>query len=233
MNQSPRLLEAQHALTEEVAHLAQALGSPFRLQLLSHLSHNDYNVEQLALRIGQSVAATSAHLKVLRQANLVLNERDGRHVIYRLAAPEVVPVWLNLRRLSEVLSPRCRELINEHFESDTDFVSDLDEAGLWQVLHQEQDSFQLVDLRSQSEYERAHLPGAKSFPSTLLEERRHQLESMNSVLLYGRGPYCPAAVGATQLLATWRLEVKRLRFSLPEWAAAGYPCHSLLPWKRH
>lgn len=226
------LQEAHHALTEEVAHLAQALASPFRLQLIFHLSHNDYNVEQLALRIGQTVAATSAHLRVLRQANLVLGDKEGRHVTYRLAAPEVVPVWLQLRRLGEVLSPRCRELVNEFFEPNTDLVSELDEAELWKVLQQDQDSFRLLDLRSPNEYERAHLPGAQSFPSKVLPERRNQLNFEEPLLIYGRGPYCGAAVAATELLASWNLQVKRLRFSVPEWVASGFPCHSLQTWKR-
>src|SRR5215217_7541942 len=49
---------------------------------------------------GLSVANTSQHLQVLRQAGLVATRREGTSVHYRLAAPEVFELWRALRTLA-------------------------------------------------------------------------------------------------------------------------------------
>jgi DNA-binding transcriptional ArsR family regulator len=48
-----------------------------------------------------SVKLTSAHLKDLRLARLVDTERQGKHIIYRIASPEVPRFWVLLRTLAE------------------------------------------------------------------------------------------------------------------------------------
>lgn len=48
--------------------MGQALGNPQRLKMVSLLSHGEKTVERMATAVGQSLAATSAHLKVLRTA---------------------------------------------------------------------------------------------------------------------------------------------------------------------
>jgi DNA-binding transcriptional ArsR family regulator len=47
-----------------------------------------------------SVANTSRHLQVLKDAALVSSRRQGNRVLYRLAAPEVYEFWVTLRSLA-------------------------------------------------------------------------------------------------------------------------------------
>lgn len=64
-----------------------ALGDPVRLQILKILPteptcENACNVSKIAERIGLSQPATSHHLRILRQAGLIANEKKCRDMIY-------------------------------------------------------------------------------------------------------------------------------------------------------
>src|SRR5919205_2663961 len=80
-------------LYAEFATIGKALASPHRLELLDLLGQGERSVDQLAQEISQSLANTSAHLQVLRQARLVEADKRGLQVVYRLAAPEGVTFW--------------------------------------------------------------------------------------------------------------------------------------------
>jgi len=64
--------------------LFQALGDATRLELLRHLRRGERTVGELvdALRCPQP--KVSRHLKVLKEAGLVSDRRNGRHVTYAL-----------------------------------------------------------------------------------------------------------------------------------------------------
>src|ERR687884_42880 len=94
-------------LYAEFATLGKALANAHRLELLDLLGQGERSVDELAQELGQSLANTSAHLKVLRQARLVESDKRGLKVVYRLATPEVFELWRRLRdlgtaRLAEV-----------------------------------------------------------------------------------------------------------------------------------
>ncbi|WP_162051092.1 MULTISPECIES: helix-turn-helix transcriptional regulator [unclassified Lentimonas] len=64
-----------------------AIGDPVRLQILRILPteptcENACNVSKIAERIGLSQPATSHHLRILRQAGIIANEKKCRDMIY-------------------------------------------------------------------------------------------------------------------------------------------------------
>ena len=61
-----------------------ALGDPTRRAILEQLSEHPSAVGDLARRLPVSRPAVSQHLKVLKDAGLVRDERDGNRRIYRL-----------------------------------------------------------------------------------------------------------------------------------------------------
>ncbi len=65
--------------------LRHVLCEPARLALLGALESEPLTVGELATAIGRKLPATSQHLRVLRQLNLVTGERRGTTVYYRLA----------------------------------------------------------------------------------------------------------------------------------------------------
>lgn len=58
-------------------------------------------MDVLAREAGISIKLASAHLKELRSTRLVDTERQGKHIIYRMASPEVPRFWVLLRTLAE------------------------------------------------------------------------------------------------------------------------------------
>src|SRR6266542_220982 len=88
-------------LFEQFSRIGKALSSGRRLELLELLAQAERTVEDLAAETAQSVANTSQHLQVLRQAQLVETRREGNYIRYRLADENVLRLWLALRDLGE------------------------------------------------------------------------------------------------------------------------------------
>jgi DNA-binding transcriptional ArsR family regulator len=74
----------------------QAIAHPARRELLDALRMREQPVRSLAERFESSRPATSQHLRVLLDAGLVAERRDGRENLYRLTAEPLAGVesWL-------------------------------------------------------------------------------------------------------------------------------------------
>ena len=88
-------------LFDGFAAVGKALSSGRRLELLDVLAQGPRSVERLAAEIGHSMANTSSHLQVLLRAGLVVTQRDGNRVVYRLAGEAVEDLWAALRATAE------------------------------------------------------------------------------------------------------------------------------------
>lgn len=81
------------------ARFFQALGDPTRLALIEELRAGERNVNELVRALGCPQPKVSRHLKVLKDAGIVRDERAGRHVAYALATernwPREVRVWMD------------------------------------------------------------------------------------------------------------------------------------------
>ncbi|MCU0498259.1 MAG: metalloregulator ArsR/SmtB family transcription factor [Anaerolineae bacterium] len=86
---------------EEVALLhsrfCASLADPTRMLIIYELSDASRNVGELATRLNIAQPVISRHLKILRDSGIVVSERDGRAVYYRLSDERVVQA-LNLLR---------------------------------------------------------------------------------------------------------------------------------------
>lgn len=62
-------------------NLASGLGSPLRLRMLREIarSENGLMIVELSERLGMKAANASKHMKVLRDAGLVITNRAGMH----------------------------------------------------------------------------------------------------------------------------------------------------------
>lgn len=71
--------------TERLARVFHVLAEPARVRIVTALLEaGELCVCDLAAAVGQSEAATSQHLRVLRAERTVRNRRDGRMVYYSL-----------------------------------------------------------------------------------------------------------------------------------------------------
>jgi DNA-binding transcriptional ArsR family regulator len=72
---------------ERAALVFGLLGEPSRLRILLHLlDKQEASVGALRAATGQSRAATSHHLMLLRTGHLAGCRRDGRRVLYRVSS---------------------------------------------------------------------------------------------------------------------------------------------------
>jgi DNA-binding transcriptional ArsR family regulator len=85
-------------ITQLHAHICSAMADPNRILLIYALAEKPHNVGELAEEIGTNQPTTSRHLKILRDAGLVLSERQGANVEYRMADSRLIEA-LNLLRL--------------------------------------------------------------------------------------------------------------------------------------
>ena len=85
-------------ITQLHADICSALADPNRILLLYALAEKPHNVSDLSEEVGTNQPTTSRHLKILRDAGLVIAERQGANVEYRLADTRLIDA-LNLLRL--------------------------------------------------------------------------------------------------------------------------------------
>ena len=89
----------------------KALAHPLRIRLLELLRPGPLSVGQLQQAIGVPASSISQQLAVLRGRNIVVTERRGTTVIYRVRDPE----------LFELLDV-ARRLFNAHLEDTIDML---------------------------------------------------------------------------------------------------------------
>jgi rhodanese-related sulfurtransferase len=207
-------------LYAEFATIGKALASAHRLELLDLLGQGERSVDDLAREIDQSLANTSAHLKVLRQARLVESDKRGLKVVYRLAAPEVFHLWRTLRDLGAARLAEVDRLV-EIFVTDRASLAAVDLEELQRLVAA--GSVTLLDVRPALEFRQGHIPDARSIPVEELEHRLTELPRDREVVAYCRGPYCVFSDEAAQLLRTHGFEVRRFEEGFPEWRGAGLP----------
>jgi SAM-dependent methyltransferase len=134
----------------ETADLFRLLGDPTRLRLLRVLGRDRFNVTELTGILGLAQSGVSRHLGLLKDAGLVVEEREAGYVYYRLAdrANGHAPLW---------------PLLDAQFASSNgDRAVRADEARLEEVLRLRHENFeahgdarQLVPGRSWAAWARA------------------------------------------------------------------------------
>jgi len=92
--------DSQRPLYEVKANLFKGLAHPIRVRVLEVLSaHPEISVTDLLVDTGMEASHLSQHLSVLRRHNLVIAERRGSQVFYRLAYPQVADLLAVSRSL--------------------------------------------------------------------------------------------------------------------------------------
>jgi ArsR family transcriptional regulator len=92
------------------AEIFKALGHEDRLRILEDLADGEQCVCDLVRAVGSSWSTVSRHLSVLKEAGVVVDEKRGLQVFYRLALP-CVPSFMECldasRKGEEVEVRRC------------------------------------------------------------------------------------------------------------------------------
>jgi len=212
--------QAKDALFDAFGEVAKALGNGRRAELVDVLAQGERHVDELAAEIGQSLANTSFHLRVLANAGLVTTRRDGTRIYYRLTSPRVGDLWSALRDVTaahhEQLDGLAAAYLGDRGRLEQIGRSELAErVAAGDVV--------VVDVRPPSEFAAGHISGAHSIPIDQLAANLRDLPAGVEVVAYCRGPYCVFADDAVRLLRRRGRPARRLEDGFPEWARADLP----------
>ncbi len=213
-------------LFDQFARVAQAAASGRRVEIVDVLANGERSVEELSRQVAMSVANTSRHLQVLKEAGLVAATRDGTRVRYRLASPAVFQFWVALRSLAAERLPGVEGLVEAYLGSREGLEAISGDELLSRLNAGE--PLVVVDVRPTEEYQSGHVAGAVSIPLEELERRLRELPREREVVAYCRGPYCAFAPEAVRTLRDNGYAARYLTDGLPEWAAAGKAVESAL-----
>jgi rhodanese-related sulfurtransferase len=211
---------AKGALFDAFASVAGALGNGRRAEIVDVLAQGERSVEDVASEVGQSVAATSHHLRLLAKAGLARSRRQGNRVFYRLASERVAELWAAVRDVAARHVAEVSVLAGEYL-GERDAVELLSASELYERL--EEGRVVVLDVRPEAEYRAGHIQGAVSAPLEELESIAPTLPKRREVVAYCRGPYCVYADDAVRLLRARGLRARRLDVGFPEWRRAGLP----------
>ncbi len=210
----------KEALFDGFAEVAKALSNGRRAEIVDVLANGERSVESLAAEIHQSIANTSQHLQILKNAGLVTPRRNGTFVYYRLASLEVVGFWRALQGIARESRGDIERLVHEYLGDDD--IEELTKEELWRRVKRK-DKLVVLDVRPQEEYDAGHIPGAVSIPLEELKKRIKELPKSKQIVAYCRGPLCALAPEAARYLKSRGYRVKRLVEGAPDWEAAGLP----------
>lgn len=207
-------------VNEHLALMAQALASPQRLDMLDYLAQAERSVDELSQLAGLTVANTSRHLQVLKQAALVVVRREGKKRFYRLAGNDVVTLVSSLRQTARIHLAEVDRLMQSYLAQ----KDSLEAISAKELLERAQNGeVTVLDIRPEQEFAAGHLPDAINIPPDQIAQRIKKLDSNQTVVAYCRGPYCLYSYDAVNLLREKGFEAQRLEDGFPEWQAAGYP----------
>jgi DNA-binding transcriptional ArsR family regulator len=91
--------------------VALALAHPVRLHILDLLRNEGAYVMHLTNALGRPQANISQHLAILRDAGLVVDEREGMSVVYRVRDPQVFELIDQFKRLAAGTARRHKTVV--------------------------------------------------------------------------------------------------------------------------
>ena len=217
------LTEYRDKLFDQFGLLGRALSSPRRLQLLDLLCQAERGVDELAQETGLGASNVSQHLRVLKSCHLVDFTKDGLHVRYHVADPEVAAFWNGFRKLALGRMAEVRELLRAQHEG-VEGSEAIDAEDLQRRL--DAGTVCLIDVRPEAEFRAGHLPGAISVPLDHLVDRLADLPRDRELVAYCRGPFCVLADEAVRALRERGVQARRLAEGPLEWAELGHAVES-------
>jgi rhodanese-related sulfurtransferase len=211
---------AKVRLYEQFARIGKALAAPARLELLDLLLQGERSVDALARETQMSVANASQHLQVLLATRLVDTRRDAQRIYYRIAASQVLDLWLAVRRTAEAQLAEIPGIAREYL-GDPDAFQPIDREELARRL--DAGTVVLIDVRPVEEFEQGHIAGAVSVPIAEIKSwARDHAPKRKQIVAYCRGPYCVYARQAVAELRKQGRRAMRLGDGVAEWRSAGY-----------
>lgn len=204
----------------ELSKITKSMANPHRLEIIELLAQGEFSVEQIALEINLSVANTSQHLQILKEAQLAEIHRQGNFIYYRLSNKNVFRAWKALRELGVERIAAIEKLVKEFRNSNFK----LESVTLDELLKKiESGKVTILDVRPEKEFKNGHIASAISIPVDELKKRLPELPRRTEIIVYCRGPFCVYADEAVAILNKTGYKATRLEEGFPDWSLKGLP----------
>jgi ArsR family transcriptional regulator len=89
----------QSSIFRMQAELCRAMSHAIRLEIVHLLREGPKHVSELAQSAGRPQAMISRHLAMLRNAGVIINQRQGQEVYYQIANPKFLSVCDLMRQV--------------------------------------------------------------------------------------------------------------------------------------
>jgi rhodanese-related sulfurtransferase len=200
--------------------IAQGFGSPKRLEIIDVLIQGERDVDTLSKEVNMSIANTSKHLQVLKNARLVESRKEGVRVLYRIADESIFTCYKNLQALAEKRLYELKEITTMYYQ-DRDKMEPITREQLLGRINS--GDVLVLDVRPFEEYKSGHISEALSIPLSELKRKIDEIPKDIEVVAYCRGPYCVLAVEAIISLRKVGIRAIRMKDGFPEWKKSGLP----------
>jgi len=87
------------------AEMCKVFSNPTRLEILNLLRDKEMSVTELIEKTKLSQANISQHLSIMKSKGIVISNRKGKNIYYKLTNPKIIKAFDIIR---EVLSERLR-----------------------------------------------------------------------------------------------------------------------------
>ena len=87
------------------AGLCKVFSNPTRLEILNLLRDEELSVTELIAKTKLNQANISQHLSIMKSKGIVISDRKGKNIYYRLTNPKIIKAFDIIR---EILSERLR-----------------------------------------------------------------------------------------------------------------------------
>lgn len=204
----------------ELARITKSMANPYRMEIIELLAQGEFSVEKIAEQTNLTLANTSQHLQVLKNAQLAKINRRGNFIYYRLSNENVFKAWKGLRELGVERIASIETIVKEFRKSKSDFET----VTIDELLEKlESGKVTILDVRPESEYKQGHIANAISIPVEELSKRLNELPKRGQIIAYCRGPFCVYADDAVALLSKAGYRANRLEEGFPDWKLQDLP----------
>lgn len=205
--------EIKDKIYEELSITASAFANPKRMEIFDILAQGTFPVETIAKQTEMSIANTSKHLQILKNARLVVTTKKGNYVYYKLVDENVLKVWKSLRDLGIEQNSEIIKLLHDYKKRDSTVIPT---NGNDLIYKMEKGETILLDVSSEEDYKRSHLHNAISIPLEQLKARISELSKDVEIIAYCRGKLCILSDEAVEYLKQNGYNAKKL-IRDPEW----------------
>ena len=187
----------KNSLYSGLSKIGKCLSSEKRIEILDLLVQGAKTVENISNETGMTIANTSRHLQILKEGNLVSNEKNGNYVIYKIANTQIIDlVYLLIGVGEQQLSDIQR--IHDEFNDSCMEIRPITLEKAYEMAKKRE--ILIIDLRPEDEFNSSHIENAINIPMKNLEENMQNLPKDKEIIVYCRGRNCAYANLASKLL---------------------------------